>query len=253
MNITFLGTGTSQGVPLIGCECEVCTSGNIKDNRLRSSVFIEINQLNILIDTGPDFRQQMLKHKIKRIDAIIYTHDHRDHIGGLDDIRAFNFINNQPVPVYAEEYVINSIKESHSYIFSGNNYPGIPEITTNIINNSKFSIQSVEISPIRVMHYKLPVLGFRIGDFAYITDASSISEEEMGKLHGVKYLVLNALRKQKHMSHFNLREALEVIKILSPKKAYLTHISHKMGLHAEVEKELSKNVFLAYDGLVLNI
>lgn len=253
MKITFLGTGTSQGVPLIGCDCEVCISKNIKDNRLRSSILIEINHLNILIDTGPDFRQQMLKHKIKKIDAIIYTHDHRDHIGGLDDIRAFNFIHNQPVPVYAEEYVINSIKESYSYIFSGNNYPGIPEIITHTISNTKFLIQSVEVIPIRVMHYKLPVFGFRFGEFAYITDANQISEEEMVKLHGVKYLVINALRKQKHMSHFNLREALEIIKILSPKKAYLTHISHKMGLHDEIEKEIPGNVFLAYDGLVIDV
>lgn len=254
MKVTFLGTGTSQGIPIIACDCEVCKSNDPKDNRLRSSVLIEIDDTVVVIDTGPDFRYQMLREKVKDVDAILYTHRHRDHIAGLDDVRAFNFINKKKVDIYAEESVLDAIKEAFSYAFKKENkYPGAPEINTNIIENKAFTVNGLKIIPIRLMHCKMPVFGFRIGDFTYITDANYISEEEKEKIKGSKYVVINALRKEKHISHFTLDEAVALLEEIAPEKGYLTHISHQLGLQKKVQKELPENIFLAYDGLTLEL
>lgn len=253
MKITFLGTGTSQGVPVIACDCEACTSSDSKDKRLRTSVLIETEGLTIVIDTGPDFRQQMLNEHVKKLDAILFTHEHRDHIAGIDDIRAFNFLQKSPMDVYAEKRVARALAYEFPYIFAEKKYPGVPEVQLHIIDTNEFEIGLMKITPIRVMHYKLPVLGFRIGDFAYITDANFIPEEEKEKLAGVKYLIINALRKEKHISHFSLFQALEIVKELSPRRTYLTHISHQMGLHHKLEQELPTGVFPAYDGLKIEV
>jgi phosphoribosyl 1,2-cyclic phosphate phosphodiesterase len=251
LRITFLGTGTSQGIPVIACNCETCSSEDPKDKRLRTSVMLEIEDKVIVIDTGPDFRQQMLLHKVSKLDAVLYTHEHRDHIAGLDDIRAFNFIHKCPMDVFAENRVIRALKYEFPYIFSENKYPGVPEVNLNPIDENEFFILGISVLPVRVMHYKLPVLGFRFNDFAYITDANFISEEEKEKLIGVKYLVINALRKEKHVSHYSLSQALELIRELSPRKAFLTHLSHQMGTHKAMESYLPSGVFTAYDGLIL--
>lgn len=253
MRITFLGTGTSQGVPVIACKCGTCLSDDKRDKRLRSSVLIETGEKNFVIDTGPDFRQQMLREKVTHLEAILFTHDHRDHIAGLDDIRAFNFNSNSPVDVYAEENVQESLKKQYSYVFENNKYPGTPRINIHLIQNTSFFIDETKIIPIRVMHYRLPVLGFRIGDFTYITDANFISEQEKEKIIGTKHLVINALRRQKHISHYNLSQSLKIIKELSPRKAYLIHMSHQMGRTSEVEHLLPDNVMLAYDGLKVEV
>lgn len=253
MEVIILGTGTSQGVPVIGCKCEVCTSKNPHDNRLRSSVLIKIEGINILIDSGPDFRQQMLRQNIDRLDAIIFTHEHKDHIGGLDDVRAFNFLTKKPMEIYAEKRVQEALRREYAYVFSDNNYPGIPRINLNTIDEIPFYIQNIKITTIRVMHYNLPIFGFRIGDFTYITDANYISEDELQKIFGTKILIINALRKEKHLSHYSLEEALEIVKIVSPRKAFLTHISHNMGLHDKINTQLPENVSLAYDGQVIKI
>jgi len=253
LKVTFLGTGTSQGVPVIACECETCRSVYAEDKRLRSSLLIEKNGLCIVIDTGPDFREQMLRENVKKLDAVIFTHEHRDHIAGLDDIRAYNFIAKKPVEVYGEERVFNMLRHEFPYIFSVRKYPGVPEINFHLINKKPFNIKDMIITPVRAMHYKLPVLGFRIGDFAYVTDANFISEEETGKLKGLKVFSVCALRKERHISHYTLRGALRLISEIKPQTAYLTHISHQMGLHHEIEKELPENVFLAYDRLKVEI
>lgn len=253
MKVTFLGTGTSQGVPVIACKCSVCASEDEKDKRLRSSVLLEVENTNIVIDTGPDFRQQMLRADVNQLDAVLFSHEHRDHIAGLDDIRAYNFIQQQPMDVYAEERVFRALNYEFPYIFAEKKYPGVPQVNVNLISNTPFQINSISITPVRVMHYRLPVLGFRIGQFAYITDANFISEEEMEKLIGVKHLVINALRKEKHISHYSLEQALQIIRQLSPKRAYLTHLSHQMGLHEEIQKEIPPNVVLAYDGLTVDL
>ncbi|MEE4197156.1 MAG: MBL fold metallo-hydrolase [Bacteroidales bacterium] len=249
MKVKILGTGTSQGVPVIACNCRVCQSTDPNDQRLRTSALVEINGVNIVIDAGPDFRQQMLREKVKDIDAILITHEHRDHIAGLDDVRAFNFMNQKPIDIYAEKRVQQVIKSEFFYSFEEKKYPGAPQINLHNLGMEPFKIKNVEIIPIQVFHYKLPVFGFRIGDFSYITDANYISEEEKEKLIGTKYLVVNALRKRKHISHFSLAESLELIKELSPKRAYITHISHQMGLHHDINEELPHGVSLAYDGL----
>ncbi len=253
MKITFLGTGTSQGVPLIGCTCKVCTSADPKDNRLRSSVMIEDQNTNIVIDTGPDFRQQMLREKVKKLDAVVFTHEHKDHIAGLDEVRAFNFINQIVMPVYASERVQQAIKREFAYIFSGENYPGIPKIDLKPILDDDLVIGDIIVKPINVLHYKLPVKAFRIKNFTYVTDANFISEEEKKKIKGCDVLVLNALRRNEHISHFTFQQAIDMVNELKPKKAYFTHISHQLGLHEEVNFELPDNIKLAYDGLVLNI
>ena len=249
MKITFLGTGTSQGVPVIACDCSTCLSSDLKDKRLRTSVMLETDETMLVIDAGPDFRQQMLREHVSKLDAIILTHEHKDHIAGLDDVRAFNYKSQDAIDIFCEERVQKVIKKEYSYVFSEYQYPGIPKMRLNPIAEHGFSVGKMEIIPVRVFHYRLPVYGFRVGNFAYITDANYIPEESKEKLFGVKYLVVNALRKEKHISHFSLREALDLIREISPKKAFITHISHQMGLHREVSKELPPEIKLAYDGL----
>ena len=251
MKLTFLGTGTSQGVPVIACKCPVCQSNDIRDKRLRTAALIEHKNSSILIDAGPDFRQQMLNANVDRLNAILITHEHRDHIAGIDDVRAFNFISKRPMDIWAEERVQNALKNDFSYIFTENKYPGAPEVKLHRIDGLPFYINEVKVIPIRAFHYKMPVFGFRIDNLTYITDANFIPEEEKEKMVGTQYLVINALRKQKHISHFSLPEALKLINELSPRKAFITHISHQMGLYANVQQELPENVCLAYDGLTI--
>jgi phosphoribosyl 1,2-cyclic phosphate phosphodiesterase len=249
VKITFLGTGTSQGVPVIACECAICQSSDPKDKRLRASILVETSANTIVIDAGPDFRQQMLNARVKRMDAILLTHEHKDHIAGMDDLRAFNFKSQAAIDIYAEERVQAAVRNEYAYVFSENHYPGVPRMELHNIDNYNFEIRGDVIIPLRVFHYRLPVFGFRIGDMAYITDANYIPEETKEKLIGVKYLVINALRKEKHISHFSLDEALGLIREVSPRKAYITHIGHQMGKQAEVNRELPVNVTLAWDGL----
>ncbi len=251
MKLTFLGTGTSQGVPVIACTCPACQSTNPHDKRLRTAALIEYEDTTILIDAGPDFRQQMLRANVKSLDSILITHEHRDHIAGLDDVRAFNFIQKRPMDIWAEKRVQNAIKKDFDYVFAENKYPGVPDMRLNTIDGLPFNVNGINIIPIRAYHYKMPVYGFRFGDFTYITDANFISEQEKEKIIGSKYLVINALRKQKHISHFSLPEALKFIAEISPRKAFITHISHQMGLSKDVSKELPENVCLAFDGLVV--
>lgn len=253
MKVTFLGTGTSQGVPLIACDCNVCQSTDARDKRLRTSVMIEEKGKTFVIDTGPDFRQQMLRENVKNVDAVIFTHEHKDHIAGFDDIRAFNFIHKKKMDVYASARVQEAIKREFAYIFSDFKYPGIPEINLFRLDNEPTQIHDVLFTPIEVLHYKLPVYGFRINDFTYITDVNYISDSEKEKIKGSKVLVLTGLRRETHISHYTLEQSLEVIAELKPEKAYLTHISHQLGLHEEVLKELPGNVQLAYDGLKLEL
>ncbi|MBS1651728.1 MAG: MBL fold metallo-hydrolase [Bacteroidetes bacterium] len=249
MKVTFLGTGTSQGVPVIGCDCEVCSSKNIKDKRLRTSVIVESESTKIIIDTGPDFRQQMLREKITEISAVIFTHEHKDHIAGLDEVRAFNYLMKQPIPVYATQRVQQAIKREFAYVFSGENYPGIPQINLFEFENDKFRIGDLLIEPINVLHYKLAVKGFKIGSFVYITDANYISEIEKEKIKDADVLVLNALRKEEHISHFTFQEAINLSQQLGAKKTYLTHASHQLGLHDSLIKELPTNIEVAFDSL----
>ena len=253
IKVTFLGTGTSIGVPIIACKCTVCMSSNKKDKRLRSSVMIETQGKIIVIDCGPDFRFQMLREDVSNIDAILFTHEHRDHIAGLDDVRAFNYIRKKKIPVYAERRVIDAIRTEFPYIFSKTEYKGAPLISINEIDEDRFNIDGIKIIPIRAMHHTLPVLGFRIGDFVYITDANFIETKELEKMKNAKVIVLNALRFKAHFSHFSVNEAVGIIKKLAPEKAYLTHLSHFIGLHNETNKLLPDRIELAYDGLVLNI
>ena len=253
IKVTFLGTGTSQGVPIIACECEVCTSNDSRDKRLRSSILIETEKTRLIIDAGPDFRFQLLREKIKRLDAVVFTHEHKDHIAGLDEVKAFNFINKMRMPVYATKNVEKALHREFAYIFSDEKYPGIPEIDVINFNDEPFYVGDILLEPINVLHYKMQVKGFRVNDFAYITDANFISEEEKNKLKNLNVLVLNALRKEPHVSHFTFEEAIELVKELKPRKAYFTHISHQLGLHEEVVKELPSNIELAVDGLQLII
>lgn len=249
MQITFLGTGTSTGIPQIGCTCPVCTSTDPKDNRLRTSAVVSVNGKNILIDCGPDFRQQVLRACIGRIDAVLITHIHYDHTGGIDDLRPFG--GKHTLPIYLEAPVAEGIRTRLPYCFGDHLYPGVPNIRLQEIGIEPFTIENIEVTPIRVMHYKLPILGYRIGGLVYITDALTIPDEEYAKMKQVDVLVINALRKQPHLSHQTLDEALRVIERVQPREAYLVHMSHHMGLTAEVEKELPPHVHFAYDGLVV--
>jgi phosphoribosyl 1,2-cyclic phosphate phosphodiesterase len=252
MKITFLGTGTSQGVPVIACNCDVCLSENTKDKRLRTSILIEEKDQTIAIDAGPDFRQQMLRANVQKLDAVVFTHEHKDHIAGLDDVRAFNF-KQKEMPIYATEEVQKSLKREFFYAFAENKYPGVPLLELRTIDTTPFKIGDVELNPIDVWHYKMPVKAFRINNFTYITDANKIEESEKAKIKGSEVIVVNALRKEAHISHFTLAEAIELLEELKPKKAYLTHISHLLGKHNEVQKELPDFIEIAFDGLVLDL
>lgn len=250
MKVTFLGTGTSQGVPLIACPCRVCQSTDERDKRLRSSIMIESETTCIVIDSGPDFRQQMLRENVKKLDALVFTHAHKDHLAGMDDIRAFNFIQQRDMDVYASEETERIIRKDFDYIFSNSDYPGIPKINlVNIDKHASFTIGDITLTPIEVIHYRLPVLGFRVNQFTYITDANYISEEELQKVKGSSILVLNALRREKHISHFTLQEAIHLSERIQPEQTYFTHISHQLGLYREVSAELPEGIQLGYDGL----
>ncbi len=250
MKITFTGTGTSQGVPIIGCKCDVCLSTDNRDQRLRSSIYIEHNGTQLMVDAGPDFRQQCLNLGIDRLDGILITHGHKDHVAGIDDIRALNFVTKKEVDIYCDELGESAIKHEIPYAFDDFKYPGVPEANLIRIHSQQtFSVKNINITPIQVMHYKLPVLGFRIGNFTYITDANAITEAEFEKIYGTEILVLNALRHEKHISHFNVEEAIEMGIKSGAKTVYFTHISHQLGLHSQVEATLPKGFYLAYDGL----
>ncbi|HLO69796.1 MAG TPA: MBL fold metallo-hydrolase [Flavipsychrobacter sp.] len=252
MKITFLGTGTSQGVPFIGCDCPVCTSADKRNDRLRTSVWIETPEASVVIDSGPDFRQQMLRYNVRRLDAIVFTHGHKDHVAGMDDVRAYNFHDKKAMNVYADLNTQEVLKREFQYVFQEPNYPGIPQVDLNTINgDNSFKINELKFNPIKVLHYKMEVLGFRIGDFTYITDANYISPEQLDKAKGSKVLVLNALRHEAHPSHFTLKEAIDVATAVGAENTYFTHISHQLGLHDEVEATLPQGMHLAYDGLTL--
>lgn len=254
MRLTFLGTGTSQGVPVIACHCNVCRSSDERDTRLRTSALLTTdNNSNILFDIGPDFRQQMLHHSVEHLDAILITHAHRDHVGGLDDIRSFNYVQHSKMNVYLNNEARTALLRDYRYIFENHQFPGLPEADLHEVGAEPFLAAGETVMPIRAMHKDLPILGYRIRNFAYITDANYIAPSEMEKLKGVEILVINALRKAKHFSHYSLPEALEVIGQIQPKQSYITHISHEMGLHSEVEKELPDGVHQAYDNLQIDI
>lgn len=253
MIVTFLGTGTSQGVPVIACECPVCKSMDFRDKRLRTSIHIQVDDLSLIIDTGPDFRAQVLRERISHLDAILYTHEHKDHTAGMDDVRSFNFAQKMDMPIYAKERVIDQLKNEFAYVFAKEKYPGVPQVQINQIENSPFQIGNTQILPIEVMHFKLPVFGFRIKDFTYITDANYISDEELEKMKGTKILVLNALQKKPHISHFTLDEALAIVDKIKPEMTYLTHISHTLGKHRDVSLELPPGCALAFDGLKVEL
>ena len=253
MKITLLGTGTSQGVPVIACECQVCKSKNQKDIRLRSSVMIEIDNQTFVIDTGPDFRQQMLRENVQKVDAVLFTHHHKDHVAGMDDIRAFNHKWKKDMQLYCTKPTQEALKREFPYVFSKFKYPGIPEVKINIIKNEPFKIQDTTIIPIEAQHYMMPVFGFRIKNFVYLTDVSAMSEAEKEKMKGADLIILDALRKKPHISHFNLEQALALLAELKPKQALLIHISHYMGLNDKVNKELPLHINLAYDGQVVSL
>ena len=249
LKVTFLGTGTSQGIPVIACNCPVCRSSDHRDKRLRTSILIENGEYTYVVDAGPDFRQQMLRENVQGLDAIMLTHEHKDHIGGIDDVRAFNFKSKQPVDIYCDERVQEAIRREYPYVFAEKKYPGVPLMNLHIIGDDPFSIPGIDVVPVMVSHHWIPVYGFRFGDLAYITDANFISDENLEKLKGVKCFILNALRQEKHISHFNLEEAVSVIQKVAPDRGYITHISHQMGLYDVISKRLPGGIELAYDGL----
>jgi phosphoribosyl 1,2-cyclic phosphate phosphodiesterase len=252
LKAVFLGTGTSTGVPMICCDCEVCRSSDPRDQRTRTSFYIESEQTRIVFDTGPDFRMQMLSNRLTDLDAVVFTHNHKDHTAGLDDVRPINHLRKKVVQVYAEPKVQESLRREYAYIFLEKDYPGIPQIGMNTIGVDPFSVGDVDLIPIRVWHMNMPVLGFRVGNLTYITDANRIEETEFEKIKGSKILILNALHHTTHYSHFSLTEALAIVERVQPEQAYFTHISHHLGLHALVEKSLPKHVHLAFDGLALD-
>jgi phosphoribosyl 1,2-cyclic phosphate phosphodiesterase len=255
MQITILGSGTSQGVPVIGCHCAVCRSLDYRDKRLRVSAHIAVGGKSIVIDSGPDFRQQVLREQIDHLDALLFTHEHKDHTAGMDDIRAYNFKQQRDMPVFAEQRVLDQLKREFAYIFAEHKYPGVPRVQTIPIldDEADFEVEGVIVQPIRAIHYKLPVLGYRIGDFTYLTDANYISPTSMERIRGSKVIVLNALRRESHISHFSLSEAVEILTDLAPQHGYLTHIGHQLGRHRDVEAELPDFIRLAYDGLRVDL
>ncbi|MET0244178.1 MAG: MBL fold metallo-hydrolase [Flavitalea sp.] len=253
LNITFLGTGTSGGVPMIGCGCRVCTSPDKKDKRLRSSVLIRSKETTLVVDSGPDFRYQMLRADVKMLDAIVYTHSHKDHVAGLDDVRAYNFFSGKAMRVYSDEMTRQVLLREFPYAFKEFKYPGVPEIELNTIGLEPFMVGDIPVIPIRVWHLKMPVLGFRFGNFTYITDANRIEDSEKDKIRGSKVLVLNALRKQQHISHFSLEEAIRLAGELEIPQVYFTHVSHQMGRHEEVSAELPSGIHFAYDKLNIQV
>ena len=253
LKITFLGTGTSSGVPMIACDCAVCTSPDKRDRRLRSSILVESANTRLVVDTGPDFRYQMLREHVNRLDAVVFTHPHKDHLAGLDDIRAFNYIMKQPIEVYADSLTEEAVRRDFYYAFSDTKYPGIPELNLHTITQEPFMVGDIPIIPIPVWHMKMPVMGFRFGNFTYITDANRIEEESKEKIRGSEVLVLNALRREKHISHFSLSEAIDLVQELKVPRAYFTHISHQMGRHAETEGELPAGIHLAFDRLMVEM
>lgn len=249
INITFLGTGTSSGVPMIGCTCAVCTSTDPRDQRLRSSIHVHSANTSLVVDAGPDFRTQMLRESVHQLDAVLLTHAHKDHIAGLDDIRAYNHFQRTPMALYADPRTEEAVRRDFYYAFSDTKYPGTPDIDLFSIGDDPFLVGDIPVTPIRVMHLKMPVMGFRFGDFTYITDANYIEAAELDKIRGSRILVLNALRKEKHLSHFTISEAIELAQGLDVPEVYFTHISHQLGLHAEIQAELPAGFQLAYDGL----
>lgn len=248
-----MGTGTSSGVPMIGCDCAVCTSSDKKDNRLRSSILVQSAQTAVAVDAGPDFRYQMLRAGVKKLDAVIFTHSHKDHVAGLDDVRGFNYFSGKSMPIYGNEMTLEVIIREFPYAFTEKKYPGAPNINLNTINGESFTVGDLVITPIPVWHLHMPVLGFRFGKITYITDANRIEESSREKIRGSEIVVLNALRKEKHISHFSLGEAVEVLQDIRPENAFLTHISHQLGKHSDISMELPHGIQLAYDGLTLNI
>ena len=255
MKVTFLGTGTSSGVPMIGCACAVCTSLDFRDQRLRVSVHVEVAGRSLVIDTGPDFRQQALRHRIGHLDALLFTHEHKDHTAGLDDIRAYNYRQQQDMPLFGEGRVLRQLRQEFAYIFADHKYPGVPRVSLHEIESDTvpFDVLGVAVQPLRALHHRLPVLGFRIGGFCYLTDANFIGPETLDLMRDADVVVLNALRREAHLSHFTLAEAVAILEDLQPKRAFLTHISHQLGRHGEVEKELPAFIRLAYDGLVVAV
>lgn len=254
ISITFLGTGTSQGVPVIACDCDVCQSTDKHDKRLRTSALLNVNGTVLVIDAGPDFREQMLREKVNDIDALLLTHEHRDHIAGIDDVRAFNFKHDKNIPVYADCNVEKALKSAYPYIFNPGSYTGAPRIDFHeIVENTSFFIKEVEVIPIRVMHGNLPIFGFRIGKVAYLTDVLTIEESELKKLNGLDILVISALHWEEHYSHLNIPQAIEMVKKINPKRAYFTHFSHRAGKHQWLAAQLPENISPAYDQLVVSI
>ncbi len=251
LKITFLGTGTSSGVPMIGCRCDVCLSTDKKDKRLRSSILVQSKTTTLVVDTTPDFRYQMLRADVKLLDAVVFTHPHKDHVAGLDDIRAFNFFSQKPMEIYANALTEEALRREFIYVFNGNKYPGIPKINLNTISAEPFIAGDIPIIPISVYHLNMPVLGFRFGKFTYITDANRIDDNERKKIKGSEVIVLNALRREKHISHFTLNEAIKLVNDLNIPQAYFTHMSHQIGRHNEINNELPEGIELAWDGLTL--
>lgn len=253
LKVTFLGSGTSSGVPMIGCDCTVCTSADKKDNRLRSSILVESPNTTLVVDTGPDFRYQMLRANVKKLDAVLFTHPHKDHMAGLDDVKAYNYFQKQPIDLFADSLTEEALRRDFYYAFADTKYPGIPELNLNTITLEPFMVGDILVTPVLVWHLKMPVMGFRFGKLTYITDANKIEEAEKAKIKGSDILVLNALRKRKHISHFTLDEAIGMVRELNVTTAYFTHISHQLGAHQAISAELPDGIHLAYDGLVLNI
>jgi len=255
MKLTFLGTGTSSGVPMIGCDCPVCRSLDYRDKRLRTAVHVQVQGRSLVVDTGPDFRQQMLRDNITQLDAILFTHAHKDHTAGLDDVRAFNFRQQQEIPIFAEPSVVQQLRTEFAYVFAEHKYPGVPQVALHPIESGTqpFDVLGLPVQPLRVMHHKLPVLGFRVGGLAYITDANYLPPSTLEQLRGCDVLVLNALRHERHLSHFSLSEAVAIAEEVKPRITYLTHISHQLGRHREVEATLPPHIRLGYDGLVVEV